>query len=80
MRCSAYEGLSRVVELAPAFRGIARRVWEFENAFDVIRFPAFQQLVLKPGRSIGEIRPFLNLLLLITGILFVVFTLITVFQ
>jgi len=45
-----------------------------------IRFPAFQQLVLKPGRSVGEIRPMLNLLLLVSAIMFVVLLLITVFQ
>jgi len=45
-----------------------------------IRLPALHHLVLKPGRNIGEIRPFLNLLLLITGILFVVFSLFAVFQ
>jgi hypothetical protein len=37
-----------------------------------IRMPAFQRLVLKPGRSVGEIRPLLNLLLFITGVMFVV--------
>ena len=45
-----------------------------------IRVPGFQRLILKPGRSVGEIRPFLNLLLLVSSIMFVVFTLINVFQ
>lgn len=45
-----------------------------------IRWPAFQRLVLKPGRSVGEIRPFLNLLLLVSSIMFVAFLLITLFQ
>jgi hypothetical protein len=32
-------------------------------------WPDFQDLVLKPGRNVGEIRPFLNLLLLVTGLM-----------
>ena len=45
-----------------------------------IRVPAFQQLILKPGRSIGEVRPVLNLLLLITGVMLPVFSLIAILQ
>jgi len=35
--------------------------------------PRLQGLVLKPGRSVNEIRPFLRLLAFISGIMFVVF-------
>ena len=45
-----------------------------------IRIPAFQRLILKPGRHVGEIRPFLNLLLFVGSILFVVFTIICIFN
>jgi hypothetical protein len=45
-----------------------------------LRLPAFQQLVLKPGRSVGEIRPTLNLLLLISGFMFVVLLLVIIFR
>jgi hypothetical protein len=45
-----------------------------------LHVPAFQGLILKPGRSIGEIRPFLNLLLLISGMMFVVLTVIQIFH
>jgi hypothetical protein len=43
-----------------------------------IQAPAFRQLVLKPGRSIGEIRPILNLLLLVSGSIFVVLSLMAI--
>ena len=49
-------------------------------AIAVIHVPAFQKLVLKPGRDVGEIRPFLNLISFIAGVLFVVFSLILLFQ
>jgi hypothetical protein len=43
-----------------------------------IQVPAFQRLVLKPGRSVGEIRPILNLLLLVSGSMFVVLSLMAI--
>ncbi len=45
-----------------------------------IRMPIVQRLVLKPGRSLGEIRPFLNLVLLVSGSIFVILLLLTVIQ
>lgn len=49
-------------------------------AVAAIHSRTFQELILKPGRSIGEIRPFLNLLLFIIGILLTVFSLVIIFQ
>ncbi len=48
----------------------------FFTCLALLRWPAFQRGVLKPGRHVGEIRPFLHLLLLVTGILGAVFTVI----
>jgi hypothetical protein len=45
-----------------------------------IRVPAFQRLILKPGRSIGEVRPVLNFFLFITGIMFPVVLLIAILK
>ncbi|MGB8353027.1 MAG: hypothetical protein WCD79_03995 [Chthoniobacteraceae bacterium] len=50
------------------------------TAIATIRIPAFQRLILKPGRHIGEIRPFLNLLILIGSILFIAFAIICAFN
>ena len=38
--------------------------------------PAFQRIVLKPGRRVGEIRPLLLLLLLVSTLMLVVMTVI----
>jgi hypothetical protein len=48
----------------------------FALAFSVVTLtsPQIQRLVLKPGRSVGEIRPFLRLLAFISGFLLVVFS------
>jgi hypothetical protein len=40
----------------------------------VLRSLKLQRLILKPGRSVGEIRPFLNLIIFILGLLSVIFT------
>jgi hypothetical protein len=50
----------------------------FAAIIAAIRVSAFQRLILKPGRSIGEVRPVLNLLLFITGVLLAVFSLIAI--
>jgi hypothetical protein len=44
--------------------------------FATLKFGTIQQLVLKPGRSVGEIRPFLRLLAFICGLLAIVFSVI----
>lgn len=46
----------------------------FGLAIGTLRFGALQRLILKPGRMVGEIRPFLRLLVVISGILSVVFS------
>jgi hypothetical protein len=40
----------------------------------ILKSPTLQRLVLKPGRSVGEIRPFLQLLIFISAILLTVFS------
>lgn len=45
-----------------------------------MKWPVFQRLVLKPGRSVGEVRSFLNLILLVSSLLFVVFLLVALFK
>jgi len=45
-------------------------------SFAVDRSPAFQRWVLKPGRSVGEIRPALRLIQLTTGLLLVIFAIV----
>jgi len=46
----------------------------FAACLGALYSPALQRLLLKPGRHIGEIRPFLRLLIFILGILLVVFS------
>ncbi len=46
-------------------------------SFAVDRSPAFQRWVLKPGRSVGEIRPSLRLIQLTTGLLVVIFAIVS---
>lgn len=45
----------------------------FMASIAAIRMASFQRLILKPDRRIEEIRPLLNLLILVTGFLFVGF-------
>src|SRR5882724_3154432 len=45
-------------------------------SFAVERSPAFQRWVLRPGRSVGEIRPSLRLIQLTTGLLVVIFAIV----
>lgn len=41
----------------------------FASALAVLKLPAAQRFVLKPGRNVGEIRAFLRLLLLVSGMM-----------
>lgn len=50
----------------------------FAASLATLRVPSFQRLILKPDRSIGEIRPILNLLLIISGFMAVIFTILYV--
>jgi drug/metabolite transporter (DMT)-like permease len=62
-------GLAAVVALALAFA----------FAIGTLTSPRLQRLVLKPGRSVNEIRPFLRLLTFICGIMFVIFSIVLAF-
>ncbi len=52
----------------------------FATTVALIRIPAFQHLVIKPGRNVGEIRPVLILLLLANGGLLLVLAILGFFQ
>jgi hypothetical protein len=50
----------------------------FAAGLATLRVPSIQRLILKPDRSVGEIRPILNLLLVISGFMLVIFTIINI--
>jgi hypothetical protein len=52
----------------------------FASALAVLRLPAAQRLILKPGRSVGEITPVLKLLLLVSGMMLVVLPFFVLFR
>lgn len=52
----------------------------FAGALAVLRLPAAQRIVLKPGRSVGEIQPYLRLVLLVSGMMLVVLPFFVLFQ
>jgi hypothetical protein len=52
----------------------------FAGTLSVLRLPAAQRIILKPGRSVGEIRPFLRLLQFVSGVMFVGLSLFILFQ
>jgi hypothetical protein len=54
-------------------------LFAFVLSFGTLISPRLQQLVLKPGRSVGEIRPFLRLLALISGLMVIVFAVVVVY-
>jgi len=49
-------------------------IFAFALSVGTLMSPELQRLVLKPGRSVGEIKPFLRLLAFISGILLIVFS------
>ena len=57
---------------------VAPLLFLFVLSIGTLKFPLFQRLVLKPGRSVGEIRPLLRLLTFISGFLLVIFSLLLV--
>lgn len=65
-RLAAFPGPCTVAALALAFC----------TSVAVLRFPALQKVFLRPGRSIGEVRPMFLLIAIVTGIMALVFTLI----
>jgi len=46
----------------------------FAFCLGTLKSPSFRRIVLKPGRSVGEIRPILRLIGFITGIMLLVFS------
>ena len=52
----------------------------FASALAVLRLPAAQRLILKPSRSLGEIRPVLNLLLLVSGMMLIALSFFVLFR
>jgi len=53
---------------------LAPLLFAFALSVGTLISPRLQSIVLKPGRSVGEIRPFLRLLAVISGLLLVVFS------
>lgn len=55
---------------------LAPLVFIFAASLGTLKLPALQRLVLKPGRSVGEIRAFLGLLVLVSSILLIAFAIV----
>lgn len=51
---------------------LAALLFAFAFSFGTLTSPRLQRIILKPGRSVGEIQPFLRLLAFISGIMLVV--------
>ena len=58
----------------PGPRSVVALSFVFCTAVAVLRFPAVQKVFLRPGRSIGEVRPIFLLIATVTGIMALVFT------
>lgn len=59
---------------APNWLVLVPLIATFGLSLGTLTSPTLQRLILKPDRSVGEIRPFLLLLTFVTGLLLVVFT------
>jgi len=53
---------------------LAPLLFAFVLSVGTLKSPQLQRIILKPGRNVGEIRPFLRLLAFISGFLLVVFS------
>jgi hypothetical protein len=53
---------------------LAPLLFAFALSVGTLMSPKLQRIILKPGRSVGEIRPFLRLLAFISGFLVVIFS------
>jgi hypothetical protein len=51
---------------------LAPLIFSFLLSIGTLKSPRLQRIILKPGRSIGEIRPFFRLLAFISGLLLVI--------
>ena len=51
-------------------------LFAFALSIGTLTSSRLQQLVLKPGRSVGEIRPFLRLLAFVSGFMLVIFSIV----
>jgi len=49
-------------------------LFAFALSVGVLISPKIQSIILKPGRSVGEIRPFLRLLVFISGLMLIIFS------
>jgi len=57
----------------PGFYTLLALLMLFLTSLVAARSEAFQALILKPGRSVSEIRPVLNLVQLISGVMLIAF-------
>jgi hypothetical protein len=53
---------------------LAPLVFAFALSVGTLKLPQLQRIILKPGRSVGEIEPFLRLLAFVSGLLLIIFS------
>jgi hypothetical protein len=58
---------------------LAPLLFAFALSVGTLMSPKLQRIILKPGRNVGEIRPFLRLLAFISGLLLVIFSILLAF-
>lgn len=51
-------------------------LFAFALSIGTLKSPRLQQCVLKPGREVGEIRPFLRLLAFVSGLILIIFSIV----
>lgn len=61
---------------APTMAALVPLALAFAVALGIPRSPRLQAMVLRPGRHVGELMPFLRLLALVTGLLLIIFILV----
>jgi len=67
-------GLTSGVPPHPGPLILAPLFFAFALSVGTLKSPKLQRIILKPGRNVGEIRPFLRLLVFISGFLLVIFS------
>jgi hypothetical protein len=69
-------GRSGQVPSHPSPLILAPLIFAFALSIGTLKSSQLQHIILKPGRSVGEIKPFLRLLAFISGLLLVIFSII----
>jgi hypothetical protein len=71
-------GRSGQVPSHPSPLILAPLIFAFTLSIGTLKSSQLQRIILKPGRSVGEIRPFLRLLAFISGLLLVIFSILLI--